>query len=457
MSAVLILHKKETFVKGERRAGAGALWHFAAVSGIIQTSGRGMRPRNARKAAKVLLKKFFKYAMFAAAAVAAFWAANSAMHRAAHSALLDGNLAKSRLLLRFVVANEPFFFIHRGVLGKSALMDAFAETQSILREKKGWIINTGAPVMTAPAAADGFVYFGNNKGIKGGTVFKADAATGKIIWSLRIGGDIETKPLVVGDRVFVSAHDGLSAIDAATGKRLWFHYIRWAESSPAFATGAVFVGADKPGALMKIDAETGQLIYSVPTSGPVESSPVIHNGKVYMGCNHGYVYCFDGDTGKEIWRRGLGGSVESAPLVMDGKIFAGSKSGAFAALDAETGSEVWRAETGAEIWSGAAWADDAMVFGDNSHNVRALRSDTGVTIWTYDAETARFETTPAVHDGVAYIGCHAGFLHAIRVSDGKLLWRFLTGWDIDDSHPLIYNGLVIFGSTDGRVYALKVD
>lgn len=450
------MHKKETFVKGGPRADCRRVVEFRRGFEDNRNIGARLRLRNARKAGRILIKKFFKYAIIVAAAITLFWAANSALHRAAHAALLDGNLAKSRLLLRFVVAHEPFFFIHRGVLGKSALMDAFSETDSVLRERKAWIVHTGAPVMTGPAAADGFVYFGNNKGVKGGTVFKADAATGRIVWSLRIGGDIESTPLIVGDKVFVSAHDGLSAIDNETGKRLWFHYIRWAESSPAYATGAVFVGADKPGALMKIDAETGQLIFSVPTSGTVEASPVVHKGKIYMGCNHGYVYCFDADTGKEMWRRGLGGSVESAPLIMDGKVCAGSKSGAFVALNADTGEEVWRAETGAEIWSGAAEDGRALVFGDNSHTVRALRADTGETLWTYEAD-ARFETTPAIHNGVAYIGCHAGFLHAIRMSDGKLLWRFLTGWDIDDSHPLIYNGLVIFGSTDGRVYALKVD
>src|SRR5260370_36966575 len=60
-------------------------------------------------------------------------------------------------------------------------------------------------------------------------------------------------------------------------------------------------------------------------------------------------------------------------------------------------------------------------------------------------------------DGVAYIGAADGVVSALRISDGALLWRFMTKGSADGQPPVV-NG-VVYVSTDldrgvGSVYAL---
>lgn len=51
-------------------------------------------------------------------------------------------------------------------------------------------------------------------------------------------------------------------------------------------------------------------------------------------------------------------------------------------------------------------------------------SDTGpARAWTYHADAGLW-ATPAVVDGVAYLGDVAGHLHAVKVKDGTLVWKF---------------------------------
>src|ERR1700682_4373803 len=62
-------------------------------------------------------------------------------------------------------------------------------------------------------------------------------------------------------------------------------------------------------------------------------------------------------------------------------------------------------------------------------------------------------SSPAVADGVVYVGSNDGNLYAIDAASGKQKWTFRTGSRVDSS-PLVANGVAYFGSYDGNFYAL---
>lgn len=62
-------------------------------------------------------------------------------------------------------------------------------------------------------------------------------------------------------------------------------------------------------------------------------------------------------------------------------------------------------------------------------------------------------SSPAVADGIVYIGSTDRFLYALDESDGREKWRFKTGARVASS-PAVANGLVFFGSYDGNFYAV---
>lgn len=61
-------------------------------------------------------------------------------------------------------------------------------------------------------------------------------------------------------------------------------------------------------------------------------------------------------------------------------------------------------------------------------------------------------STPAVADGVAYVGSADTFLYAVRLTDGAELWKASTGLGVESS-PAVAGGVVYVGSRDGKVYA----
>ena len=66
---------------------------------------------------------------------------------------------------------------------------------------------------------------------------------------------------------------------------------------------------------------------------------------------------------------------------------------------------------------------------------------------------ARVRSSPAVANGVVYVGSYDGNVYALNASTGAELWSYTTGAALDSS-PAVANGVVYVGSLDYNVYRL---
>ena len=76
---------------------------------------------------------------------------------------------------------------------------------------------------------------------------------------------------------------------------------------------------------------------------------------------------------------------------------------------------------------------------------------TGDLLWTYPSTPN--SSSPAVANGVVYIGSLDDNVYALNASTGAELWSYATGLPIVCASPAVANGVVYVGSLDGRVYA----
>ena len=59
------------------------------------------------------------------------------------------------------------------------------------------------------------------------------------------------------------------------------------------------------------------------------STPAVHNGLAYVADSMRLFHCVDIKTGQAVWTHELGGEVWASPLVADGKVFIGTRRGDF--------------------------------------------------------------------------------------------------------------------------------
>ena len=62
-------------------------------------------------------------------------------------------------------------------------------------------------------------------------------------------------------------------------------------------------------------------------------------------------------------------------------------------------------------------------------------------------------SSPAVVDGVAYVGSEDQKVYAFSTADGTKFWEFKTQGKVDSS-PTVVDGVVFVGSFDKSLYAL---
>jgi outer membrane protein assembly factor BamB len=116
------------------------------------------------------------------------------------------------------------------------------------------------------------------------------------------------------------------------------------------------------------------------------------------------------------------------------------------------GTLKWTFTTGAVIHSSPAVVDGVVYIGSRDGYFYALDADTGEKIWSFKADSF-VDSSPAVVGGVVYVGSNDGNLYALDAKTGEKIWAFDTEYGVRSS-PAVAGGVVYFGCENSRVYAV---
>jgi outer membrane protein assembly factor BamB len=214
------------------------------------------------------------------------------------------------------------------------------------------------------------------------------------------------------------------------------------------------------------------------------SSPTVSNGLVYIGGTDGRLYAVREDDGSMLWSFKTKGAVNSTPAVSGGAVFISSRDGNVYSVDAATGRERWRFVTGGErrftapgihgmqpkmevmpdpfdiFLSSPAIAEGVLYVGSGDHNVYAIDAADGRLRWKFTTGNV-VHASPAIAGGSVYIGSWDRYFYAIDSRSGALRWKFATGDDRKIYNQVgiagsaaVSGNLVYFGCRDSKFYAL---
>ena len=134
---------------------------------------------------------------------------------------------------------------------------------------------------------------------------------------------------------------------AGGGDLFWGKVGAWLKCIDATGTGNVTRTAER---------------WSYPLNRHVISTVALHNGLVFIADIGKTIHCVDAQTGKAYWTQEAKGDFWASPLVADGKVYIGSRRGDFWILAAEKEKKVlWNGEMGDGI-SATATAANGVVY-----------------------------------------------------------------------------------------------
>jgi outer membrane protein assembly factor BamB len=192
-----------------------------------------------------------------------------------------------------------------------------------------------------------------------------DKKTGETVWVSAPGGrpydTTYAAPIIVdvkGTRLLIQgASDGVvHAIKPQTGEPVWKYEI----SKRGLNTGAVVygttailthseenLGSNEMGMMVAVDAtakgdiKKDQVKWSTLGWQGGFSSPVIDGDRLYQLDNSANIGAFDITTGKQLWLQNLGTIQKASPVLADGKLYVGTENGKFYILKpTATGCEI---------------------------------------------------------------------------------------------------------------------
>lgn len=289
-------------------------------------------------------------------------------------------------------------------------------------------------MMSTPAQADWTRFRGpNGSGIGNSDAPTEFGAERNLKWKLELPGRGISSPIVVGDRVFVTAYSGygmgdnqgqmedlkrhLLCLDRKTGKTLWSKTLK----------------AQMP--------EDDYRPPGLTSHGYASNTPVSDGKHVYAFFGKSGVYAYD-LNGKEIWhqsvgreRRGKGFGSAASPIVNGDQLIvnAADESGAVVWLDKNTGKELHRAEAGglSECWTtpvlvknGDITETAISVIGE----IWAFNNANGKLRWIANGVNARnAQVSPIADNGIVYVTGEEGY--AVRgggkgdVTEKNTIWE----------------------------------
>jgi outer membrane protein assembly factor BamB len=250
--------------------------------------------------------------------------------------------------------------------------------------------------------------------------------------------------------------------------------LRWktALGTPVYASPLVYAGniivVATNGEVYDLSPTTGAVIWktllAAPSTQQVLATPTIDGTAVFIGDRQAdasgnpapsYLYALSLQTGALLWRASLNGLTHDSPLVLDGRVYIGTSGGDYCpvnggvtALSESTGQIVWTWKVnqlyptngGGSVWSSIGYDGTHLVFGTgNTCQSPVMTADgfvalntNGTVAWSYPA-TANSAidddvgSAVAISNGMATGMSKNGSLYHFNPATGQVSWSVPLG------------------------------
>jgi outer membrane protein assembly factor BamB len=214
---------------------------------------------------------------------------------------------------------------------------------------------------------------------RGGCRFVAfDKKTGAVVWWSETGfqprDTYYSCPVVAnikGQRLLISGggDGGVHAFKVATGEKVWSYIFGGGavNCSPVVDGNYIYIGhgdensdTNVAGRVICLDAaqvteKKPKLLWEKTGIKVKFSSPIFHEGRLYVCDDVAKLYCLDAKNGKQLWSKSYGRNGMGSAVLADGKIYVGAVNSQFTILKPEAKScqilhkQFFPSKTGADV------------------------------------------------------------------------------------------------------------
>ncbi|MBS0031730.1 outer membrane protein assembly factor BamB family protein [Chitinophaga sp. 22321] len=344
-----------------------------------------------------------------------------------------------------------------------------------------WSANTGGNVWkSSPVCAEGKVFVGtiDDEENKRNGITAMDAGTGKVLWQFHTGNSVKHSISYSNHLLLATDADGITyALEAATGKLRWQHAGDMS-SLPSYNSGGVvingvyYTGAGKY--MQALELATGAVKWTNHDWSGGEGTPAamaVQGDCLVTSSNWNHLFAHDLNTGKLRWKRSDEGIRfrSGTPAFYDGKLYvhglnklhiidpANGKT--TDSIPVEEALKTMTAPVVTEKYILVCTATNGMAAYDKQTRKLQWRFVPGEALF-YTApytqpSSATIESTPLCAGDRVYVGASDGYVYTVDLKTGETLSRFRTGAPVF-AEMAICNGLLYVADFSGNVNAFSL-
>lgn len=284
------------------------------------------------------------------------------------------------------------------------------QSTKMIRPKKIWSVenvNLGihGASKSSPAVDSGGIYIGSDSGF-----FYHYNWKGNLVWKWWLPENyrgIHSTALITKDSVFFAAYNGkLYCLDKKSGKPRWVAKLGEAiGSSPIIADGYLYVTVETVqtlgGYLVKVDPASGGIIWKTEDFGEQShSSPTFDStsGTIYLGANNSKLYAISSKTGELLWSLPTSGPVKSTPTLVKDSICYTDWGSKFRCFD--TTSKIpnidFNLNGASQISPAYSKSNDFLLAGDGAGYLFAFSASKKTILWKHKVSDEKTLGSPSL-------------------------------------------------------------
>lgn len=279
-------------------------------------------------------------------------------------------------------------------------------------------------------------------------------------------GAIDESGWSLANNLLIGAVDSewVGAYELKSKKFVWWLKTATDLTAPAEVFGSWAVLALRDGRLIKVEAQTGKVVWENQLNRFVSSRMALSGTTLLAYSVDQKLFAIDFQTGKNLWVFDAGSPsnlllrASAGPVVAGNDVFIGSSEGEVRSINLGTGKESWSLDPGRDE---ARFRDVVGEIGLGNHQLYVTRYDGLVfavdsgqrpsdVLWKENFPSI---TTSAYRDGTIYIGCINGDLIALQASSGRQLWKTNLGQSLKTL--TIGEKAIFVGGSQGRISAVS--
>jgi outer membrane protein assembly factor BamB len=173
------------------------------------------------------------------------------------------------------------------------------------------------------------------------------------------------------------------------------------------------------------------------------------------------------DTRKNKWWFPTDGEITAPPLLVENSLFFATRSGQLTAVNATNGKSIWTTELDSYIDRPLTFSNGIIYAVTTGQVAYAVDGISGKRLWVHDAGfpdkiTVRRAPAAIVQDGRLIMGLTSGDILALKIEDGKQVWKYNpfyqeTRFTDFVGELIVHNGKLLITRYDGLIALVSVD